>query len=93
MNPNFGGTVNFNSDFESGNLDMAIEVDVNEYDLFMRVDTNTRGHFSWYYFKIGDLAKGQKIKVNICNFTKVNCIMSYLIQQRCLYERGMKPYM
>jgi hypothetical protein len=61
----------FDSDFESGNLDIAIEAQVNEYDLFMRVDANTRGHFSWYYFKIINLPKGEKIKINICNFTKV----------------------
>jgi hypothetical protein len=34
----------FDSKFESGNLDMAIKIKDNEYDLYMRVDSNTRGH-------------------------------------------------
>jgi len=34
----------FESNFESGNLDMAVKVDKNEFDLYMRVDSNTRGH-------------------------------------------------
>jgi hypothetical protein len=47
MNPNQTGTspeLIFDSNFESGNLDMVIKVKENEYDLYMRVDTNTRGH-------------------------------------------------
>ena len=34
----------FDSKFESGNLDMAIKLKDFEYDLYMRVDTNTKGH-------------------------------------------------
>ena len=34
----------FDSMFEAGNLDVAIKVDVFEYDLYMRIDANTRGH-------------------------------------------------
>lgn len=34
----------FDSNFESGNLDMVIKRKEYEYDIFMRVDTNTRGH-------------------------------------------------
>jgi len=37
----------FNSTFEGGNLDTVIRKYTNEYDLFLRVDTNTRGHTSW----------------------------------------------
>ena len=39
--------IKFDSDFESGNLDVAIKRDEFEYDLFMRVDANTRGHLNW----------------------------------------------
>lgn len=43
----------FDSDFESGNLDAAVKIEnLDEYDLFMRVDANTRGHFQWYNFKV-----------------------------------------
>jgi hypothetical protein len=34
----------FDSSFESGNLDMAYRAREDEYNLYMRVDTNTRGH-------------------------------------------------
>jgi len=34
----------FDSNFESGNLDMVIKKKDFEYDLYMRVDTNTKGH-------------------------------------------------
>jgi|TARA_B110001450_G_C17631317_1_gene485325 cytosolic carboxypeptidase protein 2/3 len=34
----------FDSNFESGNLDRVYKVKDLEYDLFMRVDTNTSGH-------------------------------------------------
>ena len=34
----------FDSNFESGNLDMVIKTKEDEYDLYMRVDTNTKGH-------------------------------------------------
>ncbi len=31
---------------------MAIQVKKNEYDCFIRSDTNTKGHTNWYYFKV-----------------------------------------
>lgn len=34
----------FDSMFESGNLDQVYKIKPWEYDLYMRVDTNTRGH-------------------------------------------------
>jgi cytosolic carboxypeptidase protein 2/3 len=34
----------FDSTFESGNLDLVIKPAQDVYDLFMRVDTNTKGH-------------------------------------------------
>ena len=39
-----GQTLTFDSSFESGNLDMVVQVDNSEFDMFMRVDSNTRGH-------------------------------------------------
>lgn len=52
MSPSYSGFTSFNSIFEGGNLDLVIKVGQDEYDLFMRVDSNTRGHFSWYNFTI-----------------------------------------
>ena len=42
----------FDSNFESGNLDLVLKKKEGEYDLFMRVDTNTKGHHQWFYFSV-----------------------------------------
>ena len=42
----------FDSAFECDNLDRVIMVTETEYDLYMRPDTNTRGHHQWFYFKV-----------------------------------------
>lgn len=42
----------FDSFFESGNLDMVTKVKELEYDLYMRIDTNSTGHQQWFYFSI-----------------------------------------
>jgi len=46
MNPKFDNNKKlvFDSYFESGNLDFVIKLKNKEYDLYMRVDSNTRGH-------------------------------------------------
>lgn len=36
----------------------------------MQVDTNTRGHQQWFYFKSKGGVKGKKYTFNIMNFTK-----------------------
>lgn len=71
----------FSSSFESGNLDAAILVKPNEFDCFMRSDTNTRGHSNWFYFSVQNKVTGP-LRLNICNITKY----------ASLYCRGMKPY-
>lgn len=60
----------FDSCFESGNLDTVFQTGPNEYDLYIRVDTNTRGHTSWFYFKLKNGKPNQTIKLNIMNFCK-----------------------
>ena len=52
-----------------------------KYDLFMRIDSNTKGHLQWYNFTIKNCGK-KKIKLNIVNFKKA----------KTMYLRGMKPY-
>jgi len=37
----------FNSIFEGGNLDTVIRTGYDAYDLFIRTDSNTKGHTSW----------------------------------------------
>ena len=86
----------FNSNFEAGNLDIAIKVDSDskhydyEYDLFMRVDTNTRGHTNWYYFEVRPEKDWiGKVKFNICNFRRFKSLYQRVHIQ--LFQ-GMKPY-
>lgn len=52
-----------------------------EYDLYMRVDTNTRGHRQWFYFAVKNKSK-RTIKLNIYRFRK----------PYSLFQRGMRPY-
>ena len=60
----------FSSDFESGNLDMAVQIGENEYDLFLRVDSNTGGYTGWFYFEVSNTRRNQKVRFNILNMTK-----------------------
>ena len=48
----------------------------------MRVDSNTKGHTTWFYFKVSNFSNKQKVKFNIINFQKSSL----------LYCNGMKPY-
>lgn len=86
MNPDLkhlydtGSILEFDSSFESGNLDRVVMVTPNEYDLYMRPDTNTRGHHQWFYFKVTSKTNLGPVKFNIINFTKPSS----------LHELGMK---
>jgi len=71
----------FDSNFESGNLDRVSIVSLNEYDLFLNVDTNTKGHCLWFYFAVTNVQKDETIKFNI-----LNCSRS-----THLYKSQMKP--
>lgn len=48
----------------------------------MRVDSNTKGHTAWFYFKVSNITGGHKIKFNIINCSK----------KSLPYKDGMKPY-
>jgi len=75
-------SIDFDSAFESGNLDLVVKIKKDEYDCFMRSDTNTKGHTNWYYFKVCNRNQVGNVKFNICNMTK----------NKNLYTSGMKPY-
>jgi hypothetical protein len=55
MNPNARSKLIFDSIFESGNLDCVLQGKDNTYDLFMRIDSNTKGHNNWFNFKVKNL--------------------------------------
>lgn len=70
----------FESRFESGNLLAAIKMSDTEYDLILQNDINTNGHTQWYFFRVGNTRKGQKVTFNIINLAKPDS----------LYNQGMK---
>ena len=43
-------TLIFESRFESGNLNLAIKMSDNEYNLMLQNDINTNGHTQWFFF-------------------------------------------
>jgi len=51
-----------------------------EYDLYMRVDSNTRGHHQWFYFRVHNQQRVGTVKLNFVNFTK----------RQSLYNQGMR---
>ncbi|KAL4481481.1 hypothetical protein ABPG74_007570 [Tetrahymena malaccensis] len=80
MNPQYPtNKMKFDSMFEGGNLDCVIKISENEYDLYMRVDSNTKGHLQWYNFKVFNAKKGEKVRFNIQNFTKKRSLKAYFI--------------
>jgi hypothetical protein len=60
----------FDSNFESGNLDSAYLVNENEYNLLMKVDTNTKGNSFWFNFKVANGRPGLTVQFNILNFSR-----------------------
>jgi hypothetical protein len=71
----------FDSNFECGNLDRVSVVSLEEYNLFLNVDTNTKGHSQWFYFAVTNTHKGHRAVFNILNCTK----------PVPLFKSGMKP--
>ena len=61
-------TLVFESRFESGNLDYAIKISDNEYNLLLQNDTLSFGHTQWFYFKVSNTRKNKVITFNIVNF-------------------------
>ena len=87
MNPDCDPTdLEFDSTFESGNLDLAVKAKDMEYDLYMRTDANTRGHRQWYYFSATPQVPGE-VRFNILNFTKNESLYSQGMMP-CVYDEG-----
>ena len=95
MNPKLEDIENeliFDSAFESGNLDMVIKTKPTTYDLYMRVDTNTRGHHQWFYFsvEVPTSIKKQAIVFRVVNFTKPHSL--YSNGMRICYAKKSENY-
>jgi len=46
--------------FESGNLLQADRINSEEYHLYMQVDSNTKGHQQWFYYRVRNTKKEQR---------------------------------
>ena len=60
----------FDQNFEGGNLDSAYIHNPNEYNLLLKVDSNTKGNTYWFYYGIQNFKVGQRYTFNIYNFTR-----------------------
>ena len=62
--------LSFDQNFECGNLDSAFLKTSLEYNLLMKVDSNTRGNTYWFMFKVTNFIVGKTYTFNILNFTR-----------------------
>ena len=60
----------FDQNFECGNLDSVYLRSDYEYDCLLKVDTNTRGNTYWFMFKVSEFMVGLTYKFNILNFSR-----------------------
>ncbi|KAK9516970.1 hypothetical protein VZT92_024873 [Zoarces viviparus] len=74
-------TLEFESRFESGNLQQAVQVSVYDYELTLRTDMYTTKHTQWFYFRVRNMKAGVTYRFTIVN----------LMKSTSLYSHGMRP--
>ncbi|DBA97263.1 TPA: hypothetical protein ACH3X1_015010 [Trebouxia sp. C0004] len=72
-------SLEFDSQFESGNLQKAVSGQ--EYELWLSPDSSTNGHTQWYFFSIANGKPGVQYRLHIHNFRKAHS----------LYSQGLQP--
>ena len=75
--------------FESGNLLRADRITPSEYRLYMQVDTNTRGHQQWFYFRVRNTRRDRKYIFKLMNFTKPGITGGSGYRKNELFQRIM----
>eukprot|EP00961_Rhodomonas_salina_P116669 1570249-Rhodomonas_salina.1 len=70
----------FESKFESGNLQRSVRIGQLQYNLILRPDLNTGG-CQWYYFMVRNIQPGEPYRFNIVN----------LYKDKSMYRRGLLP--
>lgn len=78
--PNQQSSLTFDSRFESGNLQRAIQIGEFEYDLVLQQDVNTTGHMQWFYFAVSNV-QATNYRFNIVNLCKPDS----------LFNQGLQP--
>jgi hypothetical protein len=71
------GKGQFSSDFEGGNLAMAVETQERTYDLLLQNDTNSRGYNQWFYFLIEHPVPKQPYRFRVLNLRKKTKLYSH----------------
>ena len=84
-----GDVLVFDTIFESGNLLRADRITPSEYRLYMQVDTNTRGHQQWFYFRVRNTIKSRKYTFKLMNFTKPGITGGSGYRKNELFQRIM----
>ncbi|XP_016423776.1 cytosolic carboxypeptidase 2-like [Sinocyclocheilus rhinocerous] len=74
-------TLAFESRFESGNLQKAVQVGQYDYELTLRPDLYTTKHTQWFYFRVRNMRAGVTYRFTIINLMKASS----------LYSAGMRP--
>jgi hypothetical protein len=64
--------LHFDSRFESGNLQLAVQISGNEYDLLLEPDINSvpGRHNQWFYFSVKNILQSGNYRFNILNMSK-----------------------
>ena len=75
------GELQFDANFESGNLGEVTRLNDAEFDISIRPDTNNPKYRLWFYFRIRNAKAGQRVLFNVVNLCKT----------RSLYREGMAP--
>ncbi|XP_051545382.1 cytosolic carboxypeptidase 2-like [Myxocyprinus asiaticus] len=74
-------TLGFESRFESGNLQKAVQVGQYDYELTLHTDLYTTKHTQWFYFRVRKMRAGNTYRFTIINLMKASS----------LYSNGMRP--
>lgn len=80
-------TLVFESRFESGNLNLAVKVSDNEYNLILQNDINTNGHTQWFFYRVGNTRQGSKVKFNMLNLAKSDSLYNYGMKVLCFSKK------
>uniref|UniRef100_A0A8C6UHG1 Cytosolic carboxypeptidase 2 n=1 Tax=Neogobius melanostomus TaxID=47308 RepID=A0A8C6UHG1_9GOBI len=84
----------FESRFESGNLQKAVQVGPYDYELTLRTDLYTEKHTQWFYFRVQNMKAGVTYRFTIVNLMKSSSLYSYgmkplLYSERAATEKGI----
>uniref|UniRef100_A0A3B4A3W7 Cytosolic carboxypeptidase 2 n=1 Tax=Periophthalmus magnuspinnatus TaxID=409849 RepID=A0A3B4A3W7_9GOBI len=80
----------FESRFESGNLQRAVQVGPFDYELTIRCDMYTKKHTQWFYFRVRNMKAGVTYRFTIVNLMKSSSLYSYGMKPLLYSERAAK---